>query len=102
MAFERELEVALDAARRAGEYLLCEYERFVVIPDAPADISTDADRKRKRSSCKRFAPLFQTTPCAPRKRRLRWQAPSTSARACGSSIRSTVRAASRARMANSP
>jgi 3'(2'), 5'-bisphosphate nucleotidase len=43
--YERELETALQAARLAGQYLQAEYERFQVIPDAPADISTDADRQ---------------------------------------------------------
>jgi 3'(2'), 5'-bisphosphate nucleotidase len=42
---ERELETALDAAERAGRYLQDEYTRFQAIPDAPADISTDADRR---------------------------------------------------------
>src|SRR5579871_3662420 len=44
MAHERELEVALEAARRAGEALRDEYARFQKIADAPADITTDADR----------------------------------------------------------
>src|SRR5207253_2761919 len=39
-----ELTAALEAAARAGEYIRREYERFVPIPDAPADISTDIDR----------------------------------------------------------
>jgi 3'(2'), 5'-bisphosphate nucleotidase len=42
---ERELEAALDAARRAGELILDHYERFEVIPDARADITTAADRE---------------------------------------------------------
>src|SRR5438270_11588718 len=42
---ERELDTALAAARMAGAYLVEEYERFQVIPDAPADISTEADRR---------------------------------------------------------
>jgi 3'(2'), 5'-bisphosphate nucleotidase len=45
MKYERELQVALEAARRAGELILEEYRRFQAIPDAPADISTDADRQ---------------------------------------------------------
>jgi 3'(2'), 5'-bisphosphate nucleotidase len=45
MKYERELEVAGEAARRAGEALLADYAAFQVIPDAPASISTDADRK---------------------------------------------------------
>ena len=43
--YERELHVAMQAALLAGRYLLEEYERFEVIPDAPADITTDADRR---------------------------------------------------------
>ncbi len=42
---DRELAVALDAARLASMHLVQAYERFQVIPDAPADISTDADRQ---------------------------------------------------------
>lgn len=42
---ERELEVALEAARLAGRHLITEYERFKAIPNAPADITTDADRQ---------------------------------------------------------
>src|SRR5438309_1534513 len=42
---QRELEVALDAARLASRHLLKEYEHFQVIPDAPANITTDADRQ---------------------------------------------------------
>ena len=43
--YERELEVALDAARAASTYLLQAYERFQAIPDAPASITTEADRQ---------------------------------------------------------
>lgn len=43
--YERELEVALRAAELAGKFLLEEYERFKAIPNAPADITTDADRQ---------------------------------------------------------
>ncbi len=42
--YEKELAVALEAARRASQYLLQEYARFQAIPDAPANITTDADR----------------------------------------------------------
>jgi 3'(2'), 5'-bisphosphate nucleotidase len=41
---EAELQAALDAARRAGAIVLDAYERFEAVPDARADISTDADR----------------------------------------------------------
>ena len=43
--YQRELEVALEAAKLAGEYLQEEYARFQVIPNAPANISTAADRQ---------------------------------------------------------
>lgn len=43
--FDQELATALNAARDAGRYLLDAYARFQAIPDAPADISTDADRR---------------------------------------------------------
>ena len=45
MACEHELEVALAAADAAGRALRELYSQFVAIPDAPANISTDADRK---------------------------------------------------------
>ncbi len=45
MPYEQELDAALEAARLAGEALREAYERFKVIPNAPADISTDADRQ---------------------------------------------------------
>ena len=43
--YDRELATALAAARSAGAYLQDEYDRFQAIPDAPADISTEADRR---------------------------------------------------------
>jgi 3'(2'), 5'-bisphosphate nucleotidase len=43
--YEKELASALEAAARAGTYLMEAYARFEVIPDAPADITTDADRQ---------------------------------------------------------
>jgi 3'(2'), 5'-bisphosphate nucleotidase len=39
------LEAALEAADRAGRAVLEQYARFEVIPDAPANISTAADRE---------------------------------------------------------
>ena len=43
--YDAELEIALRAARRASQHLMQEYDAFVVIPDAPANITTDADRQ---------------------------------------------------------
>lgn len=44
MDYERELAVALGAAARAADYLREAYAGFSPIPDAPASISTVADR----------------------------------------------------------
>ncbi len=43
MAYERELEVALEAAQQGTAVVLEHYARFDVIPDARADITTAAD-----------------------------------------------------------
>ena len=43
--YERELEVALEAADLAGRYLVDEYKRFQAIPNAAASITTHADRQ---------------------------------------------------------
>jgi 3'(2'), 5'-bisphosphate nucleotidase len=45
MPYETELQAALDAAELAGRGILEAYMRFQTIPDAPADISTEADRQ---------------------------------------------------------
>jgi len=45
MLYDRELQAALEAARRAGAVILGHYEHFEKIPDARADISTVADRE---------------------------------------------------------
>lgn len=42
--YRRELELTLDTVRRAGEEILRRYASFERIEDAPADISTAADR----------------------------------------------------------
>jgi 3'(2'), 5'-bisphosphate nucleotidase len=44
MEYARELDVALGAAARVADYLRAAYEAFVPIPNAPASISTEADR----------------------------------------------------------
>jgi 3'(2'), 5'-bisphosphate nucleotidase len=43
--FEAEIVAALEAARRAGDLILKHYASFEKIADAPADISTIADRE---------------------------------------------------------
>lgn len=42
---ERELTVALEAVEASRRYLVDAYARFQAIPNAPADITTDADRQ---------------------------------------------------------
>jgi 3'(2'), 5'-bisphosphate nucleotidase len=49
MPFEAELEAALAAARGAGALILTAYATFEAIPDARADITTDADRAAQES-----------------------------------------------------
>lgn len=44
MQYEKELALALAAAEEAAAALRDAYERFAAIPDAPASISTEADR----------------------------------------------------------
>jgi 3'(2'), 5'-bisphosphate nucleotidase len=46
------------AARAAGAYLREAYERFQAIPDAPADISTDADRQSQEIILKTIRAAF--------------------------------------------
>jgi 3'(2'), 5'-bisphosphate nucleotidase len=49
MAYERELQAALEAARLAGKVILEAYAVFVAIPNARADISTDTDRQSQET-----------------------------------------------------
>jgi 3'(2'), 5'-bisphosphate nucleotidase len=44
-AYQPELEAALEAVRQASAAILAAYAEFVAIPDARADISTQADRQ---------------------------------------------------------
>ncbi len=53
-----ELEVALEAARLAGEFLQEEYSRFQVIPNAPANITTSADRQSQEIILKHLHAAF--------------------------------------------
>jgi 3'(2'), 5'-bisphosphate nucleotidase len=49
MPYEQELQVALTAAKLAGTLIMEHYARFQVIPDAPANISTDTDRQSQET-----------------------------------------------------
>jgi 3'(2'), 5'-bisphosphate nucleotidase len=49
MPYEEELATALAAARAAGDLILEAYSSFQAIPDARADITTDADRSAQEA-----------------------------------------------------
>ncbi|GIW80833.1 MAG: hypothetical protein KatS3mg105_2640 [Gemmatales bacterium] len=56
--YEKELEAALDAVAHAGKVVLEHYERFEVVPDAPASISTAADREAQETILNRLRRVF--------------------------------------------
>jgi 3'(2'), 5'-bisphosphate nucleotidase len=58
MDYEHELEVALDAAAKASDYLRTAYAAFVPVPDAPASISTEADRTSQELILTQLAAAF--------------------------------------------
>lgn len=58
MDYAPELEVALEAAKHAGDYLRNAYESFVPIPNAPASISTEADRTAQELILTHLASAF--------------------------------------------
>jgi len=60
MAFERELEVALEAADRAGSAILALYKDFERIPNAPASITTQADRDSQEIILQHIHTIFPT------------------------------------------
>lgn len=57
---EAELQAAREAARRASVLLVAAYERFTVIPDARADISTEADREAQETILSYLRECFPT------------------------------------------
>jgi 3'(2'), 5'-bisphosphate nucleotidase len=63
LPFEREIEAALGAAAAAGDYLRGEYERFKAVPDAPADITTHADRQAQEIILARLRAAFPDDAC---------------------------------------
>ena len=58
MDYQRELEVALEAAARASDYLRAAYEAFTPIPNAPASITTEADRQSQDLILSHLAAAF--------------------------------------------
>ena len=58
--YEREMEAALEAAQKAGLELQGLYEQFRAIPDAPASITTNADRQSQEIILTRLRREFPT------------------------------------------
>jgi 3'(2'), 5'-bisphosphate nucleotidase len=56
--YESELAAALAAVEAASRHLVDEYARFQAIPDAPADITTDADRQAQEILLQHLARVF--------------------------------------------
>ena len=58
MAHERELKAALEAAQQAGRGILDAYTQFQAIPDAPIDITTEADRQAQETILNHLKRVF--------------------------------------------
>jgi 3'(2'), 5'-bisphosphate nucleotidase len=58
MNYEKELQAALEAAAKAGDYLRTAYDAFTPIANAPASISTDADRNSQELILAHLAAAF--------------------------------------------
>src|SRR5579875_2112317 len=58
MAYEYESRAALEAARQAGRIILDAYRQFQAIPDAPIDISTEADRQAQETILSHLKRMF--------------------------------------------
>jgi 3'(2'), 5'-bisphosphate nucleotidase len=56
--YQKELAAGLEAARRAGEVILQHYATFQKIEDAPADISTIADRESQEVILQHLHAIF--------------------------------------------
>lgn len=60
LMYEREIMAGLAAVGAASKLLLDEYAKFQAIPDAPADITTEADRQVQEIILQRIAKAFPT------------------------------------------
>jgi 3'(2'), 5'-bisphosphate nucleotidase len=58
MPYDREFQAALNAAHRASQVILDAYRQFQAIPDAPIDISTEADRQAQETILTLLRKLF--------------------------------------------
>ncbi len=63
MPYEQELQAALKAATEAGRLILDAYQAFTPIPDAPASISTQADRDSQECILKLLQAAFPADAC---------------------------------------
>jgi 3'(2'), 5'-bisphosphate nucleotidase len=63
MPYEQELQLALHAAAEAGRLILDAYERFTPIPNAPASISTQADRDSQECILRLIQASFPADAC---------------------------------------
>src|SRR5271156_77 len=81
MHHDLELKAALDAAQLASTALLEAYAHFEVVPNAPASISTDADRQAQEIILGHVHRLFpQDALCAEEETATLAQAPHTGSR----------------------
>jgi 3'(2'), 5'-bisphosphate nucleotidase len=58
MPHDREFQASLTAAHRASQVILDAYRRFQAIPDAPIDISTEADRQAQETILSHLKSMF--------------------------------------------
>src|SRR3954447_11329981 len=58
MQYAHELAVALEAAALADQLIMDHYRNLVVIPDAPANISTDTDRQSQETVLRHLHAAF--------------------------------------------
>jgi 3'(2'), 5'-bisphosphate nucleotidase len=81
MPYEQELDVALEAVARAGELIMDHYAHFEVIPNAPANITTDTDRQSQQIILQHIHRAFpQDALCAEEATELLADAPRTGPR----------------------
>jgi 3'(2'), 5'-bisphosphate nucleotidase len=81
MTYAQELQAALQASAKASAHLLDAYARFAVVADAPANITTDADRQSQEIILQHLHQLFPGDAlCAEEQTGTLAQAPQTGAR----------------------
>ena len=101
LMFTQELEAAREAGRRAGDALRRLYTEFRAIPDAPASISTEADRQSQEIILQFLRQRFPGDALCAEEQTGTLAAADHTGTDCGSWTPLTARAASPARTANS-